>query len=595
MCKKTEETNRLFHAGVENARRLKSQVPGKIVSEEWALAAVFPRRNGSGGTISRDEGTGSWLFSVGTWFHKDGFGNGSESRLLQRYMETDPVGFARELEGFFVVVVGDARSSETIVVTDLVGSCHCFLRSFENCVVLSGSSLLLASIGGYRLDPLGCQEFLATGIVYEDRTVFREVRKLAPATVFRFGNGRQNIMHCYWKISDLTPASLKDDTAVEMVWEELKNGLKRVGSTFPRVVCDLTGGYDSRVIAGALSKAGVKFAATVSGPPDSHDVTLSRKLARIMELEHLHVPPAGSLSFEQIRKAAEFCDGEYDLLEYAGILNVHERLSQRFDISLNGSFGEVARGYWWELLFPRICAREKLDAMQLARSRFAAQAHDPLLIDPEIRVDMVPHFAGVIERTNSGLDRLPNTMQMDHVYLMMRMQRWQGRIASSTNQLWPCLSPFLFRKVLEAMLQSKALLRWRSLMPRRMLGKYHPRVAEVPLENGYPAMPANWKNFYRFWPVAPMFGKKIISKALRYAGHRKATADPSVIPARIRLWQEPGVRDLLDPGMMKTGGLFDKGKLHGFLERSRDLSFPYNDQWQRILSLEYGLRRLEET
>ncbi|MHB1360716.1 MAG: hypothetical protein ACYCWC_14165 [Rhodocyclaceae bacterium] len=29
----------------------------------------------------------------------------------------------------------------------------------------------------------------------------------------------------------------------------------------------------------------------------------------------------------------------------------------------------------------------------------------------------------------------PNTTQMDCVYYSLRMQRWQGRIASSTNHL----------------------------------------------------------------------------------------------------------------------------------------------------------------
>ena len=46
-----------------------------------------------------------------------------------------------------------------------------------------------------------------------------------------------------------------------------------------------------------------------------------------------------------------------------------------------------------------------------------------------------------VARAGAAITQFPNTSQMDNAYLTLRMQRWQGRIASSTNQIWPALSP----------------------------------------------------------------------------------------------------------------------------------------------------------
>ena len=80
-----------------------------------------------------------------------------------------------------------------------------------------------------------------------------------------------------------------------------------------------------------------------------------------------------------------------------------------------------------------------------------------------------------------GLGTLPNTTQMDNVYLNMRMQRWQGRIASSTMRIWPCVSPFMWRLPMEAALSAPPSVRLHSRMSRRLIEHFDPRLASLPL------------------------------------------------------------------------------------------------------------------
>jgi hypothetical protein len=173
------------------------------------------------------------------------------------------------------------------------------------------------------------------------------------------------------------------------------------------------------------------------------------------------------------------------------------------------------------------------------------------------------------------------------------MQRWQGRIASSTNQIWPCLSPFMFRSVLEIMLGTEGILRWRGLMIRKMLGKFSPQLADYPLEHGFPAAPASWKNFYRFFPLAGYFTRKVTAKvAGRLVRPPKGESDGH-IPPRLQLWQDERVKELLDASQMKLCKWMDFDPLQDFLRRSQRNSFSHGQQWARILSLECALQAAE--
>ena len=580
-----------FRSGLEAFRQAKSRTTSGTVETDWASAATFARRNGSGTPVLSDAATGSWLIGLGTWFHRSGLGRGDEARLLQHYLEAGGEELAGGLEGFFTIVIGDGRSREVLAVTDIVGSCHCYARSLEHGMALSSSSFALAALAPARLDPVGCQEFLRTGSMYEDRTFYREVRKLGPAAIHRIPAAGSRSESRYWSMARLSPDRFRGAPAARRLEEDLLRAAERVGAAFPRPVCDLTGGYDSRAVVSAFLKAGVSFETVVTGPPESKDVTVARDLAGIAGLRHTHISTTEPVTWEQAKVAFTVTDGEYDLVEYGRVYRNHEQLLRRHDISINGSFGEVARGYWWEVLLPNVGARRALDARRVAATRYAAAGSHSLQFPPETALDLVSHFAGVIERANGGLESFPNTFQMDHTYLTLRMQRWQGRIASSTDQLWPCLSPFMFRSVLETMLQTSARDRRGSALVRRMLVDLHPPFATFPLEHGYPPLPVTWRTLHRFWPVPIYYARRVLAKVLPARG-APAPAGGNSAPPRLRLASVEEVQDLMRPAGMRLAALVGETALRGFFE-SPATGGSHEQTWTRVLSLEYTLRALE--
>jgi asparagine synthase (glutamine-hydrolysing) len=571
------------HLGLETSETLRG--PGGTIG-------VFGRRVDSQAFVAKDSSSGSWLFSVGTWLHCDDT-IGNDAELLARYLDIGPIRLAGELEGFFVVVTGDRHNRNIVVITDLIGSCRAYARDLPDGLLISGSSLVLAAVAPYKLDPVGVQEFVGSGIVYEDRTVFADIRKLKAATIYQLRTDHGVQPTRYWALGDLKPESLAGESAVENFIDVLVDAAKRVGRRFAHPVCDLTGGYDSRGLVAALLAAGARFTTTVAGPEESADVRISSAIAEIAGIEHLHLSATAAVSTDEVEDAHRLTHGEYDDLDYARILKIHTILSRRFPISLNGSFGELARGYWWDLRLLGGFADGEVDYASIATKRFAA-GFDNAIFSSHVRFAPVQHFLEATQRTNSTLKDAPRAFQMDNLYLMMRMQSWQGAIATSTNRLWPCLSPFMLRPVLEAMLQTSSRLRRRSLLMRKAIARMAPRLGEYPLEHGHPAMPAGLLNGYKFFPLAVHYGRKAASRATRKIGRtlgfRFAPAVPPtwLVPhfdaraVSILRSLSPQINELLEPAALEAV--------------MSDLSSPVvraQALWSRLLTLELSLRSLQ--
>ncbi|WP_298235076.1 hypothetical protein [uncultured Azohydromonas sp.] len=558
-------------------------------SAPGSAAFAVARMNGTGALIARDEACGDWLIASGTWFHSSGLCSGDEQALLARVRSDGAARVARELEGFFAILHGDAATGSVTVIGDVAGSCHCYVRDIEGGVAISTSAACLAALGPASLDPVATAEFLATGIIFEDRSLWSEVRKFAPACLSTYAGGRWSEQPAYWSIRDITPERYGLAEAADAIGAAMAGAARRIAGRFPRVLCDVTGGYDSRATIAGFLASGLPIGATVSGAADSGDVLISKAIAARFGLPHRHAGPGGVPSAAAIGAAFRCSDGQYDLIEYAQIASTHAAQSRDNDIGISGSYGELARAYWWELLFPSIGKREPVDADRIAAARIGAAAWDAGLIAGAARVELVPHLAEVIRRANRGLEDRPNTTQMDNVYFSLRMQRWHGRIASSTDHIWPCLSPYMLKSVLVPVLETRAQARMRSLVVREMLERQVPALAAIPMEHGYPALRARLTNLHRFWPVVPHYAGRVAHKLARLAGVGQRAGAVRQEPMAVLLGRDEALRAQLAFPAFRGSGIADEGGLDRFLSNASGAAFGFNGQFCRLFSIEVAL------
>ncbi len=552
------------------------------------LAVVkFPRGFKGSTGIARAERSQRWSAGAGTWLYR---GTALETALdaVSRRLARDPGGLPAvldELDGAFALATGDG-SGPPLLVTDRVGSLHVYRRRIGTAVVASTSSMVLAALGPVTWDPASCAEFLATGTVFETRTLFREIEKLGPAELHRLGDEGPGARTRYWEPgATFWDRSPRRGTVAEL-GRALQQGLRDVAAAFPAPVMDLTGGLDSRALLAAMLRAELSFDTVVNGAPGHPDVEAANDIARAFGLSHRHQPPAADWAarwWDSARVALSLCDGEYDVLEYARTLENHRRVAGRFDATINGSGGEFAKGYWWELLFPYTGRRRPIDERRLAAGRFATDPWSDRLRAGELRLDLVEHFAAVIARANARLTGHRNTALLDHVYLALRMQRWQGRIASATHRLWPCVSPFMLREPMELAFSAPPRTRVRNRMSRRLIEHLEPRLSRMPLAGGLPAAPLRPGTAHRYVPLArEMLGKL----RRRLPGGGVAAAAPARDVALETLLGSEEVRTLLAVDRMRTRELYEPRELHRYVAAALERPAGHASQLGRILTLE---------
>ena len=144
------------------------------------------------------------------------------------------------------------------------------------------------------------------------------------------------------------------------------------------------------------------------------------------------------------------------------------------------------------------------------------------------------------------------------------------------------------------MLQTNHSLRRRSLLTRKLLPELDPRFARYPLEHGFPPLPFNLRTMNRFWPIVPFYGRKAVKRLRRLGKHLSTSTGPTSTQARMQLWRDPEIREILRVDRMLSAEIMDEQALGNFLEQSQQQEFLYEGQWARVLTLEAALRSINQ-
>lgn len=515
-------------------------------------------------------------------------------------------------DGVYAALLVDESNHRIAVGSDLLGSFHVYHRALPGACVVSNSSTVLAALPpAAALDAVGVQELCSLAVACEDRSLWQDVRKLRGGSVLSIDpvTGRAGLQPHRPLLRDLQSVDVPLDAAVRSIDEAFGQVLHRISAhpgsgpdrAAARWAADLTGGNDSRALMAALLRHRVPVAATVSGDEDNEDVVIGAKLAKIAGIDYLRRPPHGPVTPAEFAAACALTDGEFDAVEFAAIAKVHaSHVGDGLQISVNGSYGETGRGYPWRLgpkavfmpdrMAARLVQRAPIDAGFQGRDRFRPAV--PVdLVRADVRLDWSSHGEGMVERLLGYASGLPQCAQLDLLHIDLRMERWQGRIASSTNPLWPAVSPWGFQPVLRRVLTAHPLARRNSLLTRAFTARFAPRLADELLFTGNPARPFEWAHAARFLPALGWYARRARQKL---AARGVRVAEPPAPSARSRqplLCADPAIEAMLvDPALAGTG-LFDRDALARALAPDAPRSDGGYVLWRRLLTLELLVRR----
>jgi asparagine synthase (glutamine-hydrolysing) len=277
-----------FHRGVQALSQFKAVQITDAETAAFASLAVAPSRKATDKRIARSADGQVWIADLGTWLPLPAERGRDVAWLLELYLVLGAYELARHLQGFFALLIVDQRSRQAHVVTDRCASLHLYWRKLADGYAICSSSAVLALCDKAALDPVAVHEFVATGIIYEDRSLGQGIRKIGPATVLTIDHTGVRTRR-YWDFSEVQAESLNLEDAVEQTHRGLVEVLQALPESDQPIISDLTGGYDSRLLLTGLLAAGRPFHTTVSGSADHPDVLVAARIAGELSLRHQNI------------------------------------------------------------------------------------------------------------------------------------------------------------------------------------------------------------------------------------------------------------------------------------------------------------------
>lgn len=523
-------------------------------------------------------------------------------------------------DGVYALAIADNSQKRIAVASDLLGSFHIYFRVLPDGIAVSSSSAVLAGLPPLSpLDPLGVQELCSHAVANEDRSIWADVRKLRSGQIIILDTDRISIELAEHRpllsVLDAIHGYAKDP--VPTVYESISGALDTLhrhggrGEAYRELpwATDLTGGNDSRALFAAILAKRINSAATVTGYPGEADVRISEDIASKLGLKHYTRTPLDIVSFQQFADALSLTDGEYDAIEYAGVADVHRRhIGDHLQFSLNGAYCELARGHAFRMGLPGMlrpdstsgafCARAPLDLQHPS----VRQWNQALTLKSEVRkifskparATSEDYFPGLFRRLMSYSRHLPQHSQLDLIHIDLRHERWLGRLLSSTNQIWPAISPWGFSSPLKAILTSSPQLRRNGLLTRDLTLRYAPEIAFEPLYTGSPAIPFSLKHAYRFLPIVAFFADRAANKIKARLSNSGAAPSRSPQERQHELCSTRAIQSWIEEPLLADSGLFDNDSLMHVLAVDRPRTEAEYRLWSRLLTIEGALRRQAE-
>jgi hypothetical protein len=515
------------------------------------------------------------------------------------YGNCPPAGALEELDGQFALVSHDEGRDETVVATDPFGLRALYVARHEGLLYVSTSCLALAKHLRSKPDPFGLQVFLRAGYHFGARTSWAGIERLPPGTSLTVGPGGVSERR-YWRPeTDEEAAGLEFRETVAHCLETAADTYRRYFEALPGAWIDLTGGYDTRLLALQLRDAGVGFSANTRGDPHDGDRAIAHQLARVADwkLVDLTTRPNWAEQLpEMLPLALAWGDGNLEVLELSWVLWAHAELarSQRFLLIAGG--GEHYRGFAWRQEFlaaaksNRVKMDNWLDMRLLHPMNTRLFAADPT---SEVRSDFEARMSAWAEPYADQ----PNTTQLDVMYAY-KMTGHFGAYATADGAFLASELPFYFKPIFTAAFSSPHTHRDSHRLMRHMMWQLDPKLASVETTTGGPAVPRRPGNLHRFAPYYAQLGRKALNKVsqrslgrpLLPAGAQDFYCEAPARRAAVRSVagsDEPRVSDL------RSAPLFDRDQLESLLTRASAPGFEETTVLGRVLTVELALRAVD--
>jgi asparagine synthase (glutamine-hydrolysing) len=278
------------------------------------------------------------------------FGNRGPEYLVHQ-AEEEGANFPVGVNGRFQGLLLDRTTDTATLFNDRYGMARVYyFEGKEAFYFAAEAKAILAVLPELREgDPRAFAEFISCGAVLENRTLFRNIHVLPPASAWRFRGSRLEERKKYF-----CPAEWEEQGALdpEAYYRELRDvfssNLPRYFRGKERIGISLTGGLDTRMImAWVKAEPGSLPTYTFGGPyRECHDVTIAKKIAQICQQPHQVIAVSDDFlsQFSHYAERTVFLSDGCAGVDRAADLYANEIVAQMAPVRMTGNYGsEILR------------------------------------------------------------------------------------------------------------------------------------------------------------------------------------------------------------------------------------------------------------
>jgi asparagine synthase (glutamine-hydrolysing) len=318
------------HLGIINPE------PQPIFSEDKRLCIVMD------GEIYDYEGEKERLKAKGHKFQVD---NDPEFclHLYEEYGED----FVKKLNGSFSLVIWDEKNQKLLIANDRYGSRPLYYAHTNGKLLFASEvkAILQDETFEKEINPEAVAEFFAFEYIVKNKTFFKGINLLPPASIFTYKNEQFSIKQ-YWDFEFVEEYDKTEDYYVEKLVSAFKKAVERRMVGNHRFGVSLSGGLDSRTILGAIDKKYFPVHTFTFGVPGCDEVKIAKKVAKERGTIHKFIGLKPDFFAYFAEKGVWVTDGMVSIYHFHGIGTL-DKTKKDADIIFHGLGGDNFLGGLW--------------------------------------------------------------------------------------------------------------------------------------------------------------------------------------------------------------------------------------------------------
>jgi hypothetical protein len=379
---------------------------------------------------------------------------------------------------------------------------------------LSPCALDLARQSNLEPQPEHCASFLINGVYYDGAAFHSHIRVLPPGITARVSENKLSVN----TVDLLTP--WQENGAATTGPRELAEALVKAVEPLRglRVVCDLTGGFDARLVALTLVAAGIPFTGSVTGDENSPDVVIARQLADHLGVDLIHDRTEAPDDLDLWRQCLLESGGTLGVRQAARLLAIQGGRARHFDVSVGGLGGELLRDFWWLQEPTGLASNMDPDWHRLVRYRIYQSGFPVELLNQQWAESVRKQPTRCAQWLADEVRQHPlprKRDRLDFAYLRLHIPRWVGAGMTASLQRIKLHHPILDPSVLQIAFSARSGQRRLTDLVRRTISLLDADAARLPIESGGTALPLGPMTPWRYLPVARRLTSSVLRRVRR--------------------------------------------------------------------------------